>query len=154
MRLAGAALALWPLAALAETDAMLATVDKPATVTVQRPPVAAAPGPQRRARVIVSFTSYSPTADCAPVEVIVKGQAGNGPELEVGRFAITPNSPFNGPEPQSIGLPLPGQLVTDAPVRFSIQLVPVEGGEPNPAVCATAGPRAGASLRISAVEIR
>jgi hypothetical protein len=156
--LAAAALAACPLAGHAQNDAMLATVDRAATVTVQRAPVSAAPGPQRRARVIVSFTNYSPSADCAPVEVVVKGRAGGGPELEVGRFAVTPNGPFNGPEPQSVGLPLPSQLVTDVPVHFSIQLVPVEGGQPNPAVCATGGPpgdrRAGASLRISAVEIR
>ena len=156
-RLAAVALAACPLAAPAQTDTMLATVDKPATVTVRRAPVADEAARSRRPRVVVSFTDYSPTADCAPIEVVVKGQAGSGPELEVGRFAVTPNSPFNAPEPQSVGLPLPSQLATDAPVRFSIHLVPVPGGQPNPAACATGGPRdrrGGASLRVSEVEIR
>src|SRR5215468_7677774 len=93
-KVAAAALAACPLAALAETDTMLATVDRPATVTVRRAPVADEAARSRRPRVVVSFTDYSPTADCAPVEVVVKGRAGSGAELEVGRFAVTPNSPF------------------------------------------------------------
>jgi hypothetical protein len=160
-KLGVAALALWPLSAPAENDAMLATLDKPATVTVRRAPVAAAPGTPRRPRVIISVANYSPTRDCAPVEVVVKGRAGDGPEVEVGRFGITPDREFNAPTPpeaQRFALPLPSQLATEGPVQFSVHLVPVEGGQSNPSACATRPPRGdkrgGASLRLGAVEIQ
>jgi hypothetical protein len=154
-----AALALWPLCASAENDAMLATLDKPATVTVRRAPVAATPGAARRPRVIIGVTNYSPTRDCTPIAVVVKGRAGDGPEIEVGRFGITPDREFNASasEAQRFALPLPSQLATEGNVQFSIHLVPVEGGQPNLA-CPTRSPRGdaggGASLRVSAVEIR
>jgi hypothetical protein len=155
-------LTLWPLAAhlgaLADTDAMLATLDKPATVTVRRAPVTGETAP-RRPRVIISVTNYSPTADCTPVQVVVKGRIDDGPELEVGRFAITPDRAFDAaaPEAQRFALPLPGALATDKPVRFSINLVPAEGAQPNSA-CPTSPPRGakrgGASVRIGEVEIQ
>jgi hypothetical protein len=161
-RLAAAALAFWPLAAhlgaLAETDAMLATLDKPATVTVQRAPATGETAAPRRPRVVISVTNYSPTADCTPVQAVVKGRTDGGPEVEIGRFAITPDRAFDAaaPEAQRFALPLPIGLATDKPVQFSVHLVPVEGAQPNSA-CPNKPPgpkRGGASLRIGAVEIQ
>jgi hypothetical protein len=152
-------LAFWPLAAHVETDAMLATLDKPATITVQRAPVAGESAAPRRPRVIVSVTNYNPAVDCTPVQVVVKGRIGDGPELEVGRFAITPDRAFDAaaPEAQRFALPLPSALATDKPVRFTVNLVTAEGARPNSA-CPSNQPngprRSGASLRIGAVEIQ
>jgi len=149
----------WPAAAQAEGDAMLATLDKPATVTVQRASVAGETASPRRPRVIISVTNYSPTADCTPVQVVVKGRVDDRPEVEVGRFAITPDRGFDAaaPEAQRFALPLPSGLGTDKPVRFSVHLVLAEGAKPNSA-CPTGGPRAakpgGASVRIGEVEIQ
>jgi hypothetical protein len=153
-----AALAPWPLAAHADTDAMLATLDKPATVTVRRAPATPETAAPRRSRVVISVTGYSPTADCTPVQVVVKGRIDDGPELEVGRFAITPDRAFDAaaPEAQRFALPLPSGLATDKPVRLSLSLVPAEGAEPNSA-CPTSPPRGakrGASVRIGEVEIQ
>lgn len=150
--------AFWPLTIGAEPDAMLATLNKPATVTVRRAPVAGETAAPRRPRVIVSVTNYSPTADCTPVQVVVKGRIDDGSELEVGRFAITPDRAFDAaaPEAQRFALPLPQELAGDKPVRFSVHLVPVEGAQPNSA-CPTNQPRdakRGASVRIGAVEIQ
>jgi hypothetical protein len=138
---------------------MLATLDKPATVTVRRAPVAGETAAPRRPRVIISVTGYNPTADCTPVQVVVKGRIDDGPELEVGRFAITPDRAFDAaaPEAQRFALPLPSELATDKPVRFSVNLVPAEGAQPNSA-CPTNQPRGakrgGASVRIGEVEIQ
>lgn len=138
---------------------MLATLDKPATVTVRRSPPAGETVAPRRPRVIVSVSNYSPTADCTPVQVVVKGRVDDGPELEVGRFAITPDRAFDAAaaDAQRFALPLPDGLAADKPVRFSINLVPAEGAQPNSA-CPSNGPRGPkrgtASVQISAVEIQ
>ena len=158
-RLGAAALAAIfsvPHAAQTETDAMLATVDKPATVTVQRATARGETAAPRRPRVVISVTNYSPTADCTPVQVVVRGRTEGGPELEVGRFAITPDQPFDAAaaEAQRFALPLPVGLATDKPVRLSIHVVPVEGARPNSACPGNQGARrGGASVRISAVEV-
>jgi hypothetical protein len=155
-----AALAAGPPAARAETDAMLATLDKPATVTVQRaPPAAETAAASRRPRVVISVTNYSPTADCTPVQAVVKARTDGGPEVEVGRFAITPDQAFDAaaPEAQRFALPLPAGFATDKPVRVTVALVPVEGAGPNsacPANLPEGARRAGASLRIGTVEIQ
>jgi hypothetical protein len=145
-------------AALAENDAMLATLDKPATVTVQRAPTAAESAPSRRPRVIISVTNYSPTADCTPVQVVVKARTDGGAEVEVGRFAITPDQAFDAAaaEAQRFALPLPAGLAADKPVRLTVHLVPAEGGQPNSACPSPpkGSKRAGASVRIGAVEIQ
>jgi hypothetical protein len=148
--------ALSPPAVLAETDAMLATLDKPASDTVQRAPSPAAP---RRPRVVISVTNYTPTADCTPVQIVVKGRTDGGAEVEVGRFAITPDQAFDAEaaEAQRFALPLPAGLATDKPVRFTVHLVPVEGAQPNsacPGNQAKGTKRTGASVRIGAVEIQ
>jgi hypothetical protein len=153
-----AGLAAWQSAAQADTDAMRATLDKPATVTVQRAPAASGTIVPRRPRVIISVTGYTPTADCTPVQVVVKGRIDNGPELEVGRFAITPDQAFDAaaPEAQRFALPLPSGLATDKPVRFSLNLVAAEGAKPNSACPPSPppGPKRGASVRIGVVEIQ
>ncbi len=138
---------------------MLATLDKPATVTVQRAPVAGETAAPRRPRVVISVTNYNPAVDCTPVQAVVKGRIDDGPELEVGRFAITPDRAFDAaaPEAQRFALPLPSALATDKPVRFTVNLVTAEGARPNSA-CPGSPPngpgRSGASLRIGTVEIQ
>ena len=158
-RLAVAVLAAWssvPLAAQAETDAMLATLDKPATVTVQRAPAPGETAAPRRPRVVISVTNYSPAADCTPVQVVVRGRTEGGGELEIGRFAITPDQAFDAAaaDAQRFALPLPSGLAADKPVRLSIQLAPAEGARPSSACPGNQGARrGGASVRISAVAI-
>jgi len=138
---------------------MLATLEKPATVTVQRAPPTAETAATRRPRVIISVTNYSPTADCTPVQVVVKGRTDGGAEVEVGRFAITPDRAFDAaaPEAQRFALPLPVGLAADKPVRLTVHLVPAEGARPNSA-CPGNQPkgsrRGGASVRIGTVEIQ
>ena len=82
---------------------------------------------------------------------MVKGRIDDGPELEVGRFAITPDRAFDAaaPEAQRFALPLPSGLATDKPVRLSLNLVPAEGAQPNSSCPASPprGPKRGASVR-------
>jgi hypothetical protein len=158
IRMGAAALAASPLAVRAETDPMLATVDKSAVVWIRIAPAAAFGDTSRRRRVIISVTNYQPTADCRPVDVVVKGLTGDGPEVEIGRFGITPDRAFDAAEPSEalrFALPLPADLVTEQWVRLSVRLVPVEGGQPNSACPIGPGGenRAGASLRLGGLII-
>ncbi len=129
-----------------ESDQLLATVNKPATVTARVPSSEGATEKlPPRARVIISVTNYRPTDDGTPVEVVVKGRTGDGEEREVGRFGITPDREFNAAEPSAalrFNLALPQELTTKEPVKFSIHLV------------ANKGQGKGAALRVGSIEIR
>jgi hypothetical protein len=136
------AFALWPALTSAQ-GSQAATVDKPVVLTATPPPRKAAPV-SRGMQAVVSVTEYHPASDRSPVEVVVSGRVNSGTEQEIGRFGITPNSPFtvNSSEAQRFGLDLPPSLATGAPVTFSIRLIPAMGtGE-------------GASVRIGDLEIR
>lgn len=142
------AIMLWPNRARpVESDQLMATVNKPATVTAVRA-LSSDDGTTKlsqHVRVIISVTNYRPTDDGTPVEVVVKGRTGDGEEREVGRFGITPDREFNAAEPSAalrFNLALPRELMTKEPVKFSVHLVP------------TKGQGKGASLRVGDVEIR
>src|SRR3981081_1482702 len=63
--LCASALPTWAMDGRGDSDALLATVNKPATLTATRVAEAA---PGRRARLIISVTNYRPTDDCTPVQ--------------------------------------------------------------------------------------
>jgi hypothetical protein len=142
------ALALWAVTADAgEGDQLLATVDKPATITATRAASLSEAASPPSTRVIVSVTHYRPTDDGLPVEVVVNGRPGDGAEREIGRFGITPDREFASADPsttQRFGFALPGELATAVaagkPVTFSVHLIPVRGEGK------------GASLRVGTVE--
>lgn len=139
------AVALWVAAVPAEEgDQLLATVDQPARITATE---AGAPGNAASRRVVVSVTSYRPTDDGSPIEVVVKARAANGEERDIGRFGITPDREFTSTAPAttprfSFALPreLASVLAAGKPVAFSVHLVPVRGDGK------------GASLRVGTVE--
>jgi hypothetical protein len=137
-------LALWPVAACTEGDHLLATVNKPATITAtQRAPLGDAESVSPR-RVIISVTNYHPTDDGSPVEVVVKGHVDNDAGQEVGRFGITPDREFvaDPAGAQRFGFTLPQNLATARSIAFSVHLVPVRGDGK------------GASLRVGDLEVR
>ena len=151
MTCAALTLALWSVTTgSSEGDPVQATVDRPATIVAQLSPSQLSPslGESRSgssAHVIIAVTHYSPTDDGMPVEVVVTGRIGNGPEREVGRFGITPDVEFKVDDPsaaQRFSLRLPRELTSTEPIEFSVQIVPVRGSG------------RGASVQVSDVEIR
>ena len=146
MTCAALTLALWAVTtASSEGDPVQATVDKPAIVVAKVPPAAADSRLGSSAHVIISVTHYHPTDDGMPVEVLVTGRIGNGPEREVGRFGITPDFEFKAGDPaaaQRFSLRLPLELMSSEPIELSVHMVPVRGSG------------RGASVEVSDVEIR
>lgn len=141
--LCGAAFALSLSAALAaEPDQLIATTDRPATITATRPTGVRA-SPAQSARVIIKVTGFQPAQD-GPVQAVVKAER-NGTDQEIGRFAITPYTQFRAANPDQakrFGLPLPNDLASGGPVKLNVYLVPANG----------AGK--GASMEIGSAEIR
>jgi hypothetical protein len=139
-------LALWSVTTgSSEGDPVQATVDRPATIVAQLSPSPSESRSGSSAHVIIAVTHYSPTDDGMPVEVVVTGRIGNGPEREVGRFGITPDVEFKVDDPsaaQRFSLRLPRELTSTEPIEFSVQIVPVRGSG------------RGASVQVSDVEIR
>jgi hypothetical protein len=126
----------------AESDQLLATLDKPAVVTVR-------PGPERSAdqpaRVVIIVTGFQPPQNGA-VQAVVKAQReGTATEPEIGRFGIFPNTRFKVADPakgQRFGFPLPKELAGRGPVKLTVQLVPLRGEGK------------GASLELGGAELR
>jgi len=111
----------------AESDQLLATVDRPAIITV-RP--RSERSPDQPLRVVVIVMGFQPPQDGA-VQVVVKAQReGSVTEREIGSFGIFPNTPFKVTDPakgQRFGLPLPKELAGGGPVMLKVQLVPLRG---------------------------
>jgi hypothetical protein len=158
--LAASALAMWAMDGRADSDALLATVNKPATFTAARVAEAA---PGRRARLIVSVTNYRPTDDCTPVEAVVTTRTADGKEVEIGRFGVTPDRAFDAPAPSEalrFSFLLPGDLAANQQMKFSVALVPhtevkTSGVACNPSRKAGEAQKSPApSLRVGDVEIR
>ncbi|MBV8848486.1 MAG: hypothetical protein JOZ16_02765 [Methylobacteriaceae bacterium] len=133
----------------ASDDPMTAIVGRPATITVQRQagvaaePNAAAGGQPRR--VVVSVSEFQPAQDGGPVAAVVKAQTNSGEEREIGRFGITPHTPFKAAAPsgmQRFALPLPRDVAEDGDIKLTVTLVPNRG----------AG--TGARLRLGGAELR
>jgi hypothetical protein len=114
-------------AAVAEGDQLIATVERPATVTAVAPGRAASPaGPQ----VVVSVTAYKPARDGA-VQGVVKAQSSaGGTEQEIGRFGIFPDAEFRAADPaqaRRFSFPLPPDLARGGPVRLKVEVAPIRG---------------------------
>jgi hypothetical protein len=163
--LCASALATWAMDGRADSDALLATVNKPATFTAMRaPPTGGAEAaPARRARLIISVTNYRPTDDCTPVEAVVTARTADGQEVEIGRFGVTPDRAFDAPAPSEalrFSFPLPSDLAADQQTKFSVALVPHTAVKAGGAACnasrkiGAAQKTPGPSLRVGEVEIR
>jgi hypothetical protein len=113
----------------ADGDQMFATVATPAIVTVK-----ARAAIERRGslRVVIVVTGFEPPRDGTVVEVVVKAQEeGTDTEREIGRLGIFPYTEFKVANPASgrrLTLPLPREF-TGRPVKLTVQLVPLRGGE-------------------------
>ena len=125
----------------AEGDQLLATLDRPATVT-------ATPGPKHEtgqpARIVIIVTGFQPPQSGA-VQAVVKAQREGETELEIGRFSIFPNTQFNvagtaGGE--RFGFSLPKGQDGGGPLKVTVQLVPLRGEGK------------GATLQLGGAEIR
>jgi len=113
----------------AEGDRLLATPEVPALVTASRSVGTEAVEPRRAPRVIVGVTSYQPARDGAAIRIIVKARDKEGAEREIGRFGITPNTPFKASDPsraRRFGLPLPPGFSTEL-LKLNIYIEPVSG---------------------------
>jgi hypothetical protein len=143
---AGGVLALIaPIAAIAaEDDQLLATVDKPATLTAspaKNPQgIADQPGPQ----VVVHVTGYQRPQEGA-VRGVVKVQKPDGSEQQIGTFGVFPDAAFQAgsSRPRSYSFPLPRELAS-GPVKLKVEIVP---DKPQ-------GTGAGAQLEIGHAEIK
>jgi hypothetical protein len=113
----------------ADGDQIFATVATPAIVTVK-----ARAAIERRGslRVVIVVTGFEPPRDGTVVEVVVKAQEeGTDTEREIGRLGIFPYTEFKVANPASgrrLTLPLPREF-TGRPVKLTVQLVPLKGGE-------------------------
>ena len=122
----GAGCALTLVAAFAaEDDQLLATVDRPAILTVEPTKafgstVADQPAP----RVVVHVTGYKPPQE-GGIRGVVKVQKPDGSEQEIGTFGVFPDAAFKADSlhARRYGFPLPKELAT-GPVRLKVEVVP------------------------------
>jgi hypothetical protein len=121
------AIVLACLGAAAEGNQLIATVERPATVTA-----AAAPGPEASSagqQVVVRVTGYKPARDGA-VQGVVKVQSNDGTEQEIGRFGIFPNAEFRAADPSQARrfiYQLPRDLGRVGPIRLKVEVAPIRG---------------------------
>jgi hypothetical protein len=116
--------------AAAEGEQLLATIDKPAFVTV-----GPAVGPESRAadssgRVVLKVTGFKPAQDGSAVQAVVKVQKANGTEQEVHRFTVFPQAEFKADgssKPRMFGFSLPKELASGEPIKLKVELVPLRG---------------------------
>ena len=122
---------------------MLATIDKPAILSV-----APATGPDSKARsrtgrLVLKVAGFKPAQDGSAVQAVVKVEKADGTEQEVHRFTVFPQTEFKASDPSKFlkfGFSLPEELATGSPVRLKVELVPLRGkGD-------------GASLEVAGVE--
>jgi hypothetical protein len=139
-----AALMMWE--ARAGVDQPSATVETPASVSVDRAPELEA-GVRRSAgsrAVVVVVSGYQPPLE-GSVQVVVKAVVGeNGVEREIGRFGVMPRAAFSTNQPekaQRFRLSLPSDVEIGRPGKLKVYLVP------------SIGDGAGARLYIEGVEV-
>jgi hypothetical protein len=141
MKGVGSVLALLtPVGVVAQGDQLLATVDKPAVMTVT-------PAPERvgkPAQVVIVVTGFQPPQG-GTVQAVVKAQQGTETEQEIGRFGMFPNTQFQVTDPakgQRFGFSLPKEVASGRPVKLKVELVPFRGEGK------------GATLQLGGAEIR
>jgi len=122
---AGCALALLALLAsmAAEGDQLIATVGKPAIVTVPPKPDSFTAG-SSAPRVVVHVTGYQPPQQ-GSVRGVVKVQKPDGTEQEIGTFGVFPDTAFKADSSRSraYSFALPKELLTGA-VKLKVEIVP------------------------------
>jgi len=125
------ALFLAPLgAAAAEGDQLLATIDKPAVVTIGPAAGRESSAADQSGRVVLKVTAFQPAQDGSAVQAIVKAIKADGTEQEVSRFGIFPQAEFKAAEsskPRMFGFSLPKELASGGPVKLKVELVPLRG---------------------------
>jgi hypothetical protein len=142
----GAGCALVLVAAFAaEDDQLLATVDRPATLTAEPTKAFGSTAADQPApRVVVRVAGYKPPQE-GGIRGVVKVQKPDGSEQEIGTFGVFPDAAFKADSSHArrYGFPLPKELAT-GPVKLKIEVVP---DKPR-------GTGEGAQLEIGGAEIQ
>jgi hypothetical protein len=114
------------LGAAAEGNQLIATVERPATVTVT---VAQGPDSIEAGKyVVVDVTAYTPPRHGAVQGVVTVQKNTDGTEQEIGRFGIFPNTEFSAADRvQRYSFPLPRDVLQDGPVKLTVHVVPLRG---------------------------
>jgi hypothetical protein len=114
--------------AAAEGIQLIATVERPATVTVT---VAQGPDSTEAGHyVVVHVTAYTPPRDGAIQGVVTVQKHTDSTEQEIGRFGIFPNAEFSAADPSKVrrySFPLPRDVLQDGPVKLTVHIVPLRG---------------------------
>src|SRR5262245_26739090 len=80
--------------AVAEDDQLLATIDKPAVVTLEPAAGSKSGVADASGRVVLKIVGFRPAQDGSAVQAIVKVQRADGSEKEVHRFTVFPQAEF------------------------------------------------------------
>ena len=116
------------MGAAAEGDRLIATVERPATVTVT-----VAQGPDLIVAgqyVVLDVTAYTPPRDGVVQGVVTVQKNTDGTEQEIGRFGIFPNTEFSAADHsrvQRYSFPLPRDVLQVGPVKLTVHVVPLRG---------------------------
>ena len=104
------------LGAAVEGNQLIATVERPATVTVS---VAQGPDSIEAGQyVVVDVTAYTPPRDGVVQGVVTVQKNTDGTEQEIGRFGIFPNTEFSAADPSKVrrySFPLPRDVLQRRP---------------------------------------
>jgi hypothetical protein len=146
-------------AAPADGD-LVATVDKPAVLTVSVPALLRK---DQTRQLVLDVTGFRPPS-CPPgqerpdlnctVQAVVKAASDTGaPPQEIGRFSIFPNTQFSAGYPseaQRFGFELPEHLARAGPLKIYVYLVP-SGSDSN--IASKEGPLRDAWMNLGGAEI-
>jgi hypothetical protein len=109
---------------------MLATIDKPAIVTVAPAASSEREAPDGSGRVVLKVAGFKPAQDGSAVQAVVKVQKADGREQEVHRFTVFPQAEFNTRDTskfQKFGFSLPKELAGNGEIKLKVELVPLRG---------------------------
>ena len=116
------------LGAATEGSQLIATVERPATVTVtvaqDRDSIEAGQ------HLVVDVTAYTPPRDGAIQGVVTVQKHTDSTEQEIGRFGIFPNTEFSAADPSKVrrySFPLPRDVLLNGPVKLTVYVVPLRG---------------------------
>jgi hypothetical protein len=106
---------------------LLATIDKPAIVTVA---LAESEARNQSGRLVLKVSGFKPAQDGSAVQAVVKVEKADGTEQEVHRFTVFPQTEFKASNPSKFlkfGFSLPKELAIGGSVRLKVELVPLRG---------------------------
>ena len=115
------------LGAPAEGNQLIATVERPATVTVT---VVRGPDSIEGQYVVVDVAAYTPPRDGAIQGVVTVQKHTDSTEQEIGRFGIFPDTEFSAADPSKVrrySFPLPSDVLQDGPLKLTVHVVPLRG---------------------------